>query len=64
MAKTTKYLIVVEKTKTGFSAYSPDIDGCIATGATTEEVEKNIKEALEFHLEGLASGFRQSDQTN
>ena len=50
-----KYLIVVEKTKTGFSAYSPDIDGCIATGATTEEVEKNIKEALEFHLEGLAS---------
>jgi len=49
-----KYLIVVEKTKTGFSAYSPDIDGCIATGTTTEEVEKNIKEALEFHLEGLA----------
>ncbi len=49
-----KYLIVVEKTKTGFSAYSPDIDGCIATGSTTEEVEKNMKEALEFHLEGLA----------
>ncbi len=49
-----KYLVVVEKTKTGFSAYSPDIDGCIATGITKEEVEKNIKEALEFHLEGLA----------
>ena len=49
-----KYLIVVEKTKTGFSAYSPDIDGCIATGITKKEVEKNMKEALEFHLEGLA----------
>ena len=43
-----KYLIIVEKTKTGFSAYSPDIDGCIAIGNTKEEVEKNMKEALEF----------------
>jgi predicted RNase H-like HicB family nuclease len=49
-----KYLIIVEKTKTGFSAYSPDIDGCIAIGNTKEEVEKNMKEALEFYLEGLA----------
>ena len=48
-----KYLIVVEKTGTGYSAYSPDIDGCIATGATKDEVEKNMKEAIEFHLEGL-----------
>ena len=37
-----KYLIVIEETSTGFSAYSPDIDGCVATGATKEEVEKNI----------------------
>ncbi|MCP4690893.1 MAG: type II toxin-antitoxin system HicB family antitoxin [Desulfobacterales bacterium] len=48
-----KYLIVIEKTNTGFSAYSPDIDGCIATGKTKEETEKNMKEAIEFHLEGL-----------
>ena len=48
-----KYLIVVEKTDTGYSAYSPDIEGCIATGATKQDVEKNIKEAIEFHLEGL-----------
>lgn len=48
-----KYLVVIEKTKTGFSAYSPDIDGCIATGGNKQEVEKNIEEALEFHLEGL-----------
>jgi predicted RNase H-like HicB family nuclease len=49
-----KYLIVIEETATGFSAYSPDVSGCIATGASRKEVEKNIKEALEFHLEGLA----------
>ncbi|MCY4047853.1 MAG: type II toxin-antitoxin system HicB family antitoxin [Candidatus Dadabacteria bacterium] len=48
-----KYLIVYEKTGTGFSAYSPDIPGCIATGGTKREVEKNMKEAVGFHLEGL-----------
>ena len=48
-----KYLIVVEKTGTGYSAYSPDIDGCVTTGSTKDEVEKNMKEAIEFHLEGL-----------
>ena len=48
-----KYLVVIEKTGTGYSAYSPDIDGCVATGSTRDEVEKNMKEAIEFHLEGL-----------
>ena len=48
-----KYLIIVEKAGTGFSAYSPDLDGCIATGATHEEVEVNMREAIEFHLEEL-----------
>jgi len=48
-----KYLIVVEQTATGFSAYSPDLDGCIATGATREEVEREMQEALAFHLEGM-----------
>jgi predicted RNase H-like HicB family nuclease len=48
-----KYLIIVEKTGTGFSAYSPDLEGCIATGATRDEVEANMREAIEFHLEGL-----------
>jgi predicted RNase H-like HicB family nuclease len=48
-----KYLIVIEKTRTGFSAYSPDVDGCVATGKTKEEVLVNMKEALEFHFEGL-----------
>ena len=48
-----KYLIVIEKTETGYSAYSPDMDGCGANGATKDEVKKNMKEAIEFHLEGL-----------
>ena len=49
----TKYLIVVEKTATGYSAFSPDLPGCIATGATREEVEKTMREAVQFHLDGL-----------
>lgn len=49
-----KYLVVIEKTGTGFSAYSPDLDGCIATGGTREEVEREMQEAIAFHLEGLA----------
>lgn len=48
-----KYLIVIEKTNTGFSAYSPDLAGCVATGATRSEVETNMREAIEFHLEGM-----------
>jgi predicted RNase H-like HicB family nuclease len=48
-----KYLIVIEPTGTGFSAYSPDLPGCISTGATRDEVERNMQEAIELHLEGL-----------
>lgn len=48
-----KYLIVIEETATGYSAYSPDLPGCISTGATHEEVEKNMTEAIAFHLDGL-----------
>ena len=47
------YLIIIEKTKTGYSAYSPDLPGCVSTGATREEVERNMQEAVEFHLDGL-----------
>jgi len=48
-----KYLIIIEKSASGYSAYSPDIDGCVATGRTREEVERSISEAIEFHLDGL-----------
>jgi predicted RNase H-like HicB family nuclease len=48
-----KYLIVIEPTSTGFSAYSPDLPGCVSTGTTREEVERNMHEAIELHVEGL-----------
>jgi predicted RNase H-like HicB family nuclease len=48
-----KYLIVIEETNTGFSAYSPDLPGCVSTGRTREEMEENMREAIAFHLDGL-----------
>ena len=49
-----RYLIVIEQTETGYSAYSPDLEGCVATGKTHYEVERQMQEAIEFHLDGLA----------
>lgn len=49
----SKYLVVIEKTGDNYSAFCPDLPGCIATGATRKEAERNIKEAIAFHLEGL-----------
>ena len=48
-----KYLIIIEKTDTGYSAYSPDLLGCVSTGASPEETEQNMREAIEFHLDGM-----------
>ena len=48
-----KYLVIIEETETGFSAFSPDLPGCVATGSTREEVERAMGEAVEFHLQGL-----------
>ncbi|OGU77147.1 MAG: hypothetical protein A2V93_02265 [Ignavibacteria bacterium RBG_16_34_14] len=48
-----KYLVVYEKTKTGYSAYVPDLPGCIATGKTRKDIEKRIYKAIQFHIEGL-----------
>ncbi|MFL5201553.1 MAG: type II toxin-antitoxin system HicB family antitoxin [Microvirga sp.] len=48
-----KYAVVIEKAPGNYSAYVPDLPGCVATGATIEEVEREIREAIEFHLEGL-----------
>ncbi|MDO8804285.1 MAG: type II toxin-antitoxin system HicB family antitoxin [Elusimicrobiota bacterium] len=50
-----RFLVVIEKTKRNFSAYCPDLPGCIATGKTRTTVEYNIVEAISFHLEGLAA---------
>ena len=48
-----KYLVVFEKAGDNYSAYSPDVPGCIATGGTRDDVEKNIRQAIAFHIEGL-----------
>jgi len=48
-----RYLIGIEKTSTGYSAYSPDLNGCVATGRSREEVERTMRDAIEFHLDGL-----------
>ncbi len=48
-----RYAIVIEKVSANYAAYVPDLPGCIATGATVEETESFIREAIEFHLEGL-----------
>lgn len=49
----SRYLIVIENAGSNFSAYSPDLPGCVSTGSTVEETRKNMEEAIEFHLEGL-----------
>jgi len=49
-----RFLIIIEKAKGNFSAYSPDLPGCIATGATREEAERNMHEAVRLHVAGLA----------
>jgi predicted RNase H-like HicB family nuclease len=48
-----RYAIVFEKTINNYSAYVPDLPGCVATGATVEETEREIREAIGFHIEGL-----------
>jgi predicted RNase H-like HicB family nuclease len=48
-----RYAIVIERAQGNFSAYVPDLPGCIATGSTPEEAEARIREAIAFHLEAL-----------
>lgn len=48
-----RFLIVIEKAENNLSAYAPDLPGCVATGKTREEVEKNMHEAIEMHVAGL-----------
>ena len=48
-----RYAIVIEKTDTNYCVYVPDLPGCVATGTTLEEAQAKIREAIEFHIEGL-----------
>lgn len=49
----TRYLVVLEKTTTGFGVYIPDLPGCVSTGETREQAESNAREAIRLHLDGL-----------
>jgi len=48
-----RYLIIIEKADGNYSAYSPDLPGCVATGATVSEAKEHMREAVEFHIQGL-----------
>ena len=48
-----RFLVIIEKADGNYSAYSPDLPGCVATGQTSEEVEQNMHEAIELHIQGL-----------
>lgn len=48
-----RYAVVIERAEGNFSAYVPDLPGCVATGATVAEVEAEIRDAIEFHLDGM-----------
>jgi predicted RNase H-like HicB family nuclease len=51
-----EYTIIIERAEGNYSAYCPDLPGCIATGSTVEETTQRMKEAIKFHLEGLKEG--------
>ena len=53
-----KFLVVIEKAKKNFSAYVPDLPGCVATGHTIRDVEENIYEAIQMHIKGLKDDHR------
>ena len=48
-----RYAVVIEKTETGYSAYVPDLPGCVSVGSTREEMDRNIREAIELYLDEL-----------
>ena len=48
-----RYAVVIEKGQSNYSAYVPDLPGCVAVGDTIEEIQREIQEAIEFHIEGL-----------
>ena len=51
-----KYLVVIEKARRGYSAYSPDLPGCVATGTTRAQAERAMRKAMALHLDELRAG--------
>jgi len=58
-----KFLVIIEKSKDGFGAYSPDLPGCVAVGATKAEAEEKMYQAMTFHVEGLLNSLDEPDKT-
>ena len=54
-----RFLVVIEKANGNYSAYSPDLPGCVATGRTVEETESNMYEAIRLHIEGRIKPYRE-----
>ena len=54
-----RYLIIVEETPSGYSAYSPDVPGCVAAAATRSDVEREMHDAIEFHIDGLRAAGKE-----
>jgi len=48
-----RYLVIIERATNNFAAYSPDLPGCVATGATREEVQQRMREAIQMHVDGM-----------
>lgn len=59
-----RFLVVIEKGDGNYSAYSPDLPGCVATGATRKEVEKNMHEAIQLHVQGLIEDHMDIPESN
>ncbi len=59
-----RFLVIIEKAGNNYSAYSPDLPGCVATGATREEAEKNMHGAVQMHIEGLREDNLPIPETN
>lgn len=63
MGESKKFVVIIEKGERNFSAYSPDLPGCVTTGKTESETLQNMKEAIAFHLEGLAEDYRETPES-
>ncbi|MCH7825455.1 MAG: type II toxin-antitoxin system HicB family antitoxin [Acidobacteria bacterium] len=59
-----RYLVIIEKSETGFGAYSPDLEGCVATGTTIDDAEATMRGAIEFHIETLKADGLDVPQPN
>jgi predicted RNase H-like HicB family nuclease len=64
MSEPMKFAVIIERGEHNFSAYSPDLPGCVTTGTTEEETLGNMKEAIRFHLQGLEEDRREAPQSS